>query len=187
MLRPPASSSSRRMAVGLASGCGRRQADMSKKGHTPVRLPLAIDLETKPVLKKLATARSASAELKSATGIVPNEAILINTLSLQEAKDGSAIENIVTAQDDLFRGDALSEAFASLAAKEVHDDAMALREGSEDVRRAGSSRTTTSCGSNRRSERTVPASVAFREQNSRTMRPDERSSYRRRRTKRSST
>jgi hypothetical protein len=92
---------------------------MPKKGHTPVRLPLAIDLETKPVLKKLAAAQSASAELKSATGIVPNEAILINTLSLQEAKDGSAIEN--------------SEAFASLAAKEVHDDAMALREGSKDV------------------------------------------------------
>lgn len=110
---------------------------MSKKGHTPPRLPLAVDLETKAVLKKLATARSALAELKGATGIVPNEAILINTLSLQEAKDSSAIENIVTTQDDLFRSDALSEAFASLAAKEVYNYAMALRDGFENVRKTG--------------------------------------------------
>ena len=52
-------------------------------------LPLKIELETKPVLKKLAKAHSALAELKGVTAIIPNQNILINTLSLQEAKDSS--------------------------------------------------------------------------------------------------
>ncbi|TLV00421.1 Fic/DOC family N-terminal domain-containing protein [Dyadobacter luticola] len=50
-------------------------------------LPFDIDLETKPVLKKVAAARAALAELKGAVASIPNEAILISTLSLQEAKD----------------------------------------------------------------------------------------------------
>jgi Fic family protein len=67
--------------------------------YMPPPLPLSIDLETKTVLKKLASARGALAELKGAAGLVPNESILINTLSLQEAKDSSAIENIITTHD----------------------------------------------------------------------------------------
>lgn len=100
-------------------------------------LPLDIDLETKIVLKKLSGSHRALAELKGASGLVPNETILINTLSLQEAKDSSAIENIVTTQDDLFRSDALTGQFFSLAAKEVHNYARALREGFQTVRRTG--------------------------------------------------
>jgi hypothetical protein len=57
------------------------------------------------------------AELKGAAGLVPNESILIDTLSLQEAKDSSAIENIVTTHDDLYRTDALASQFTSLAAR----------------------------------------------------------------------
>ena len=53
-------------------------------------------LENRNVLKKLASARAALAELKGVAGTIPNEQILIDTLSLQEAKDSSAIENIVT-------------------------------------------------------------------------------------------
>ncbi len=103
----------------------------------PRTLPLDLDLETKPVLKKLASAHRALAELKGAAGLVPNEAILINTLSLQEAKDSSAIENIVTTHDDLYRSDLLANQFASLAAKEVHSYALALREGFATVRGSG--------------------------------------------------
>ena len=43
-------------------------------------LPLNIELETKPVLKKLAKAHQALAELKGVTGIIPNQSILISTL-----------------------------------------------------------------------------------------------------------
>jgi Fic family protein len=105
--------------------------------YVPSLLPFALDLETKPVLKKLNAARSALAELKGAAGLVPNEGILINTLSLQEAKDSSAIENIVTTHDDLYRSDALTNQFASLAAKEVYNYARALREGFAKVRATG--------------------------------------------------
>jgi len=100
-------------------------------------LPLPLDLETKPVLKALTRAHRALAELKGTAGIVPNETILISTLSLQEAKDSSAIENIVTTQDDLYRSDAASSQFTTLAAKEVHAYAQALREGFERVRKTG--------------------------------------------------
>ncbi|MBB5741411.1 Fic/DOC family N-terminal domain-containing protein [Brevundimonas aurantiaca] len=105
--------------------------------YMPPLLPLSIDLETKTVLKKLASARGALAELKGAAGLVPNESILINTLSLQEAKDSSAIENIITTHDDLYRSDALADRFASLAAKEVFSYARAMREGFDTVRRTG--------------------------------------------------
>ena len=105
--------------------------------YQPPRLPLEIELETKPVLKKLAQAHRALAELKGASGLVPNENILINTLSLQEARDSSAIENIITTQDDLFKSDALANEYATLAAKEVHNYARALREGFQKVRETG--------------------------------------------------
>lgn len=107
------------------------------QGYVPPELPLGFDPETKPVLKKLAAARSALAELKGAASSVPNEGILLNTLSLQEAKDSSAIENIITTHDDLYRSDAVAARFASPAAKEVYSYASALREGFQAVRRTG--------------------------------------------------
>jgi Fic family protein len=100
-------------------------------------LPLEIDLETKPVLKKLSGAHRALAELKGVAGLMPNEGILINTLSLQEAKDSSAIENIITTHDDLFRSDALANQFATLAAKKVYSYARAPQEGFQTVRNTG--------------------------------------------------
>ena len=63
------------------------------------KLPLKKDIESKKVLKRLAQAHSALAELKGYVSSIPNENILINTLSLEEAKDSSEIENIVTTHD----------------------------------------------------------------------------------------
>ena len=48
-------------------------------------LPPASDIETKIVLKQCITARSALAELKQAVQLIPNPAMLINTLPLLEA------------------------------------------------------------------------------------------------------
>ena len=67
------------------------------------RLPPAIELETKPVLKQCVLARAALAELKQASELIPNPAMLINTLPLLEARASSEIENIVTTADKLFR------------------------------------------------------------------------------------
>lgn len=100
-------------------------------------LPLQIDLETKAVLKKVASARASLAEMKGVANSIPNESILISTLSLQEAKDSSAIENIITTQDDLYQSDLISNKFKTVAAKEVHSYAAALRTGFEEVKKRG--------------------------------------------------
>jgi Fic family protein len=101
------------------------------------QLPLDFDLESKAILKKTAAARSALAEMKGAALSIPNESILISTLSLQEAKDSSAIENIITTHDELYQGDYLKKQFKSIASKEVHNYAEALRWGFETVRQQG--------------------------------------------------
>ncbi len=100
-------------------------------------LPLALDLESKAILKKAAAARSALAEMKGAALSIPNQSILISTLSLQEAKDSSAIENIITTHDELYQGDYLKKQFKSIASKEVHNYAEALRWGFETVKQIG--------------------------------------------------
>ncbi len=105
--------------------------------YTLPHLPLPFELESKAVLKKLAKAHQALAELKGVTGIIPNQSILINTLSLQEAKDSSAIENIITTHDELYKSDASSKQFTSHAAKEVYSYATALRDGYEKVKKSG--------------------------------------------------
>ena len=89
------------------------------------------------ILKRLASSSRALAELKGIAASIPNQGILINTLGLQEAKDSSAIENIVTTHDELFKDDVLPEAFANPAAKEVLRYRQALRVGFEQVRASG--------------------------------------------------
>ena len=58
-------------------------------------LPPGIELETKAVLKQAAKAGAALAELKGYAGLLPDKQLLIDSIVLQEAKDSSAIENIV--------------------------------------------------------------------------------------------
>lgn len=66
-------------------------------------LPPACELESRAVLKACIEARAALAELKQAAELIPNQAMLINTIPLLEAKDSSEIENIVTTTDQLFQ------------------------------------------------------------------------------------
>ena len=100
----------------------------------PLPVPGTLELETPAVLRLAARAHRALAELKGAAATIPNESILIDTLALQEAKDSSAIEDIVTTEDQLFQGDVLSGHFPSAAAKEVHHYAAALKIGLARVR-----------------------------------------------------
>ena len=94
------------------------------------KLPVEKDLETKEILKKLAMAHRALAELKGVATSIPNESILINTLGLQEAKDSSAIENIITTHDDLYKAELNVKEIKSLNAKEVHNYIEALKRDS---------------------------------------------------------
>jgi Fic family protein len=89
--------------------------------------------DTAPILKRLNQASRVLAELKGVAASIPNQNILISTLTLQEARDSSAIENIVTTQDDLYREDDPAEA-AGTAIKEVLRYRQALHTGYEQVR-----------------------------------------------------
>lgn len=92
---------------------------MNNRYDIPV-LPLPYDLETKEVLKELANANRKLAELKGVAQTIPNEDILISGLTLQEAKDSSEVENIVTTQDELYKaGLQIKTQIANAATKEV--------------------------------------------------------------------
>lgn len=82
-------------------------------------LPPKADLETKQILKKLASARGALGELKGIVNLIPNQTILLNTLILEEARDSSEIENIITTRDKMYKALALSKANIDPATKEV--------------------------------------------------------------------
>jgi Fic family protein len=89
--------------------------------------------ETPAILKQLNAASRSLAELKGVAASIPNQNILINTLTLQEARDSSSIENIFTTQDDLYREDDPATA-ASTATKEVLRYRQALQSGFAEVR-----------------------------------------------------
>ena len=98
-------------------------------GHNIQKLPINYDFETIEILKQTTNARAALAELKGVASSIPNQSILINSLSLQEAKDSSAIENIVTTHDELYQSDNQNNKYKTVASKEVHNYATALKDG----------------------------------------------------------
>lgn len=82
-------------------------------------LPPLVEIESKPILKQCIAARSALAELKQAAELIPNQAMLINTLPLMEARASSEIENIVTTTDKLFQSLQLEGEHIDAATKEA--------------------------------------------------------------------
>ncbi len=106
----------------------------TKLSHLP--LPNIASWETRAVLKSCAEAHRHLAELKGKTARIPNEEILINTLALQEAKDSSAIENIITTQDELYKEALAIESYGNAAAKAVRNYVAALKHGFALVRQS---------------------------------------------------
>lgn len=104
--------------------------------HNLKFLPPEIELETKMVLKQLTRSHKALAELKGFADMIPNKNILINAVTINEAKDSSEIENIITTHDELFK--AMSgENHKSPAAKEVVNYRSALWHGYKLVKEKG--------------------------------------------------
>lgn len=94
------------------------------------KLPPLTDLETKPVLKKCASVHAALAALKERGRRIPDQTVLINAIPIMEAKDSSAIENIVTTNDALFRDASLNDdSAADPATKEASRYRSALHHG----------------------------------------------------------
>ena len=99
-------------------------------------LPPPLELiETTEILKKCIKARVALAELKQAAELIPNAAVLVNTIPLLEARASSEIENIVTTTDKLFEYADIAEDRADAATKEALRYRTALFEGSKMVLR----------------------------------------------------
>ncbi|MEO9080167.1 MAG: Fic family protein [Rhodanobacter sp.] len=92
-------------------------------------LPPTADIESKPLLKACIEARAALAALKSAGDLIPNQAVLINTIPLLEAQASSEIENIVTTSDALFRYVQMQEQTDDPATKEALRYRGALYQG----------------------------------------------------------
>jgi Fic family protein len=100
-------------------------------------LPLQIEVETKIVLRKLAAAHQRLAEFKGVITSIPNQNILLETLTLREAKESSAIENIISTFAEVYQSSIYSNLFTSLEAKEVHLYAEALKQGFNLIQSSG--------------------------------------------------
>jgi Fic family protein len=108
---------------------GTAKFDALKPFNDLPALPPKTEIETKAVLKKAITAGRALAELKGLGQIIPNQAILVDSLILQEAKASSEIENIITTNDALFKAFAAKTSNIDPATKEVIRYRHALWEG----------------------------------------------------------
>lgn len=101
--------------------------------YSLVLLPPETDLETKRVLKRLTGAHRALAELKGFSDTMSNKNILLNAVTINEAKDSSAIENIITTHDELFK--AMSQPnYQNSSAKQVVNYRTALWKGYEAIK-----------------------------------------------------
>ncbi|SNY99564.1 Fic family protein [Flagellimonas pacifica] len=92
-------------------------------------LPPTIDIETKAILKQAITANKVLAELKGRADEIPNQSMLVNAITLQEAKDSSEIENIVTTQDSLYKAFSSNISATDVQTKEVLRYRQALWDG----------------------------------------------------------
>ena len=92
------------------------------------------DLKTPRILESLNEASRSLAELKGFANSIPNQYILINAITINEAKDSSEIENIVTTHDSIYK--VLTESgFKDESAKEVVDYRSAIWRGYEIIKR----------------------------------------------------
>lgn len=81
--------------------------------------PKTEKVETIQILRQTTKAATALAELKGIAKTIPNQLMLVNAIVLQEAKDSSEIENIITTQDELYKAIAIDKSTMSAATKEV--------------------------------------------------------------------
>ncbi len=100
-------------------------------------VPPKAEIETKAVLKKVASAGRSLAELKGLGATIPNQTILVNSLVLRESKASSEIENIVTTNDALYKAFTASSSRIDPATKEVLQYRTALWEGFNELKSRG--------------------------------------------------
>ncbi len=109
--------------------------DRNKPYNALPDLPPKAELETVGILKKVTAARVALAELKGAGSLIPDQAVLVHALGLQEARLSSEIENIITTSDALYRADVDDGADTNPATREVLRYRQALWRGIDIIRK----------------------------------------------------
>lgn len=101
-------------------------------------MPPKANLETSEIFKLTISANKLLAELKGYCQTLPNPNLLLNTIILQESKESSAIENIVTTQDELYKASLnITDKIKNPAAKEVIQYREALYWGLEQMQKNG--------------------------------------------------
>lgn len=101
-------------------------------------LPPKANLETSEIFKLTISANKLLAELKGYCQTLPNPNLLLNTIILQESKESSAIENIVTTQDELYKASLnITDKIKNPAAKEVIQYREAMYWGLEQMQITG--------------------------------------------------
>ena len=112
--------------------------DRSKPWNDLPSLPIKEELyETIDILKKLGDAKAALAKLQGRSAVIPNQGLLINSISLQEAKISSEIENIFTTDDELYIAYSDQTSEAKGASKEVLRYKEALWSGHTYLKESG--------------------------------------------------
>ena len=128
-------------------------------------LPPQQNLETIKVMRKAVDANKALAELKGLGDTIPNQSMLINSLTLLEAKDSSEIENIITTHDELFKAFSIQSKNIDPALKEVLNYRKALWAGYTMIKEKGLITTNIICEiqelllNNKSGIRTLPGTV----------------------------
>lgn len=99
--------------------------------------PARAKVETIEILRQVNKATAALAELKGIAKTIPNQAMLINAIVLQEAKDSSEIENIITTQDELYKALTVNKSKVSADVKEVVNYRRAIFHGYDIAKEQG--------------------------------------------------
>jgi Fic family protein len=109
-----------------------RNSPFNALPHLPPASAVEDDVQ---ILKKLVSASRALATVNSNVLRLPNPDMLVNTISLQEAKTSTAIENIFTTEDELYKAisDTSGEDRSNPATKEVLRYREALWSGYESL------------------------------------------------------
>lgn len=106
--------------------------------HLPGLPPSETTYNDTQVTQKLTEASRKLAELKGVASMLPNQSIFVNTIALREAKASSAIENIFTTDDELYRALTYQEDdYAQGPAKEILHYREALWKGYAEIKNAG--------------------------------------------------
>jgi Fic family protein len=94
-------------------------------------------IETIKILKQVSIASAALGELKGIAKTIPNQSMLINAVVLQEAKDSSEIENIITTRDELYQALSASSKKIPSTTKEVINYRHAILTGFDLIKQQG--------------------------------------------------